>query len=528
MSTLTQLARPEGAGAAESGSLAPGAPPAVRVAPDDDVAVAVRPLAAGTTVEVEGARVTLVDDVPAGHKVALRALAPGEPVRKYGFPIGAATAPIVAGAWVHSHNLATRLSGALEYRWNGAPAAAPIVVPNGAVSTFDGYRRASGRVGTRNEVWVVNTVGCVNTAAERIARAAEARFAGAPGVEGVRAFAHPYGCSQLGDDLEHTQRVLAGLMRHPNAGGVLVLGLGCENNQLDQLLAMAGPEVDRARLRYFNTQDVVDEVEAGVDEVGALAAAMAPDARVACPASDLVLGHKCGGSDGFSGITANPLLGRLADRVSAFGGRVLLTEVPEMFGAEQVLMDRCTDRQTFEALAAVVNDFKDYFLRHGQPVYENPSPGNKAGGLTTLEEKSLGAVQKGGRAPVRDVLRYGQAVRAAFGGLSLLEGPGNDGVSCTAMTASGATLLLFTTGRGTPLGFPVPTLKVSSNSGIAQKKPHWIDFDAGRLLGGGITLDAMTDELLALVLEVASGRVLTNNERNGYREIAIWKGGVTL
>jgi altronate hydrolase len=344
----------------------------------------------------------------------------------------------------------------------------------------------------------------------------------------VYAFAHPYGCSQLGDDLSSTQRVLAGLLRHPNAGGVLVLGLGCENNQMQQLLAMAG-EVDPTRLRFFNTQDVMDEVEQGVALIGELAAVMVADRREPCPVTDLVLGHKCGGSDGFSGITANPLLGRLADRLTAMGGRVLLSEVPEMFGAEQVLMDRATSERVFEEEVAMVNDFKNYFLRHNQPVYENPSPGNKAGGLTTLEEKSLGAIQKGGRAPVTDVRRYGAAVRPeSAGGLTLVEAPGNDGVSCTAMTAAGATMLLFTTGRGTPLGFPVPTVKVSSNSDIARRKPHWIDFDAGRLLGGEATLDALADELLATVIDVASGRRLANNERHGYREIAIWKAGVTL
>ncbi len=507
------------------------APSALRVTPEDNVAVAVRALAAGTTVAVDGACVTLRDDVPAGHKFALQSVDVGEAVTKYGFPIGAATVPIAPGAWVHSHNLATRLGGTLEYRRPGAhatPASLPAATP-----TFEGYRRRDGRVGTRNEVWIINTVGCVNTAAERIARAAGARHADAPYVDGVYAFAHPYGCSQLGDDLRSTQRALAGLMRHPNAGGVLVLGLGCENNQMDQLLAAAGPGVDRSRLRFFNTQDVLDELEEGVAAVGELVAGMAGDARNACPASDLVLGHKCGGSDGFSGVTANPLLGRLADRVSGFGGRVLLTEVPEMFGAEQVLMDRCADERTFDALVAMVTDFREYFVRHGQPVHENPSPGNKAGGLTTLEEKSLGAVQKGGRAPVRAVLRYGAPVGPAYGGLSLVEAPGNDAVSCTALTASGATLLLFTTGRGTPLGFPVPTLKISSNSDIAARKPHWIDFDAGRLLCGGgpdagITLDALAADLLALVLDVASGRVRTNNERNGDREIAIWKAGVTL
>jgi len=341
----------------------------------------------------------------------------------------------------------------------------------------------------------------------------------------VHAFSHPYGCSQLGDDLRNTQRVLAGLLRHPNAGGVLVLGLGCENNQLPELLRLAG-EVDASRLRYFNTQEVVDEVEEGLERVAELVAVMEDDRREPCPASELILGHKCGGSDGFSGITANPLVGRVADRMSALGGGVILTEVPEMFGAEQVLMDRAVSEDVFGDIVSMINDFKEYFLRHGQPVYENPSPGNKAGGLTTLEEKSLGAIQKGGRAPVQRVLRYGEP--AATGGLSLLEAPGNDGVSSTAMVASGATVLLFTTGRGTPLGFPVPTVKISSNSPIAEKKPHWIDFNAGALLDGADTMDGLADELFARILDVASGRVRTNNEKHGYREIAIWKDGVTL
>ncbi len=505
-------------------------PAAVRVHPDDDVAVLIRPMPAGSEIAVEGARVTLHQDVPAGHKVALRALAAGEAVRKYGMPIGAVTEAVEPGTWLHAHNLKTRLSGTLEYRYGGERAAmsdegtASSLTAQRSALTFDGFRRSDGRVGTRNEVWIVNTVGCVNTAAERIAREAAARYAGQ--VDGVHAFAHPYGCSQLGDDLQNTQAVLAGLLRHPNAGGVLVLGLGCENNQMDQLLAVAGDGVDRTRLRFFNSQDVVDEVEAGIEMVGELVARMASDRREPCPVTELVLGHKCGGSDGFSGITANPLLGRLADRLTGLGGRVVLTEVPEMFGAEQELMDRAVDEATFGELVAMVNDFKEYFLRHDQPVYENPSPGNKAGGLTTLEEKSLGAIQKGGRATVTDVRRYGAPVRRP--GLTLLEAPGNDGVSCTAMVASGATVLLFTTGRGTPLGFPVPTVKVSSNSDIARRKPHWIDFDAGRLLDGSATLDALADELFALVLDVASGRRLANNERHGYREIAIWKEGVTL
>ncbi|HEX2190047.1 MAG TPA: altronate dehydratase family protein [Longimicrobiaceae bacterium] len=495
-------------------------PTVVRVHPDDNVAVALAALPAGAEVSVDGVSVALRDEVPAGHKLALRDLAPGEAVVKYGFPIGRATEPVPAGAWVHSHNLKTGLEGTLEYAYR--PAAREAEEP-AAMPTFMGYRRASGRVGTRNEVWIVNTVGCVNTAAEQVARVASERFAGR--VDGVHAFSHPYGCSQLGDDLGNTRKVLAGLIRHPNAGGVLVLGLGCENNQMAELLAMAG-ELDQRRIRFFNTQDVVDEVEEGLAAVEELVRAVEGDRREECPASELVLGHKCGGSDGFSGISANPLLGRVADRLTALGGGVILTEVPEMFGAEQVLMDRAADEGVFRDVVAMVNDFKEYFLRHGQPVYENPSPGNKAGGLTTLEEKSLGAIQKGGRATVARVLRYGEP--AAPGGLSLLEAPGNDGVSSTAMVASGAALLLFTTGRGTPLGFPVPTLKVSSNSAIAEKKPHWIDFNAGALLDGAATLDGLADELFAQVLDVASGRKPTNNEKHGYREIAIWKEGVTL
>lgn len=497
-------------------------PLAVRVHDDDDVAVALRPLEAGERVTVGPYTVTTTEAIGAGHKIALHALDVDQSVHKYGVPIGRVTAPIAAGAWVHSHNLATRLTGDAGYvrhsHVNGGAQAASASMP-----FFDGYVRADGRVATRNEIWVLNTVGCVNTAAERIARAAAERFAGR--IDGVHAFAHPYGCSQLGDDLKHTQAVLGGLLRNPNAGGALVLGLGCENNQLPAFLRASAPS-DSTRVRSFNTQDVQDEIEAGVQAIGELVDRLAGDTREAVPASALVLGHKCGGSDGFSGLSANPLLGRLADRVTSFGGTVVLTEVPEMFGAEQVLLDRTVSDEVFDQVTTMIDDFKAYFVRHDQPVYENPSPGNKAGGLTTLEEKSLGAIQKGGRAPVTGVLRYGQAVKR--GGLQLLEAPGNDGVSSTAMTASGATMLLFTTGRGTPLGFPVPTLKVSSNSDIAARKPHWIDFDAGRVLTGEKSMDALTDDLLALVLDVASGRKLARNEEHGYREIAIWKHGVTL
>ena len=491
----------------------------VRIHPDDNVAVAVDPLTTGTIFSLDARREAHAD-IPAGHKIALTRIANGDPVTKYGFPIGRATADIEPGEWVHSHNLGTALSGEVEYRWTAPTSRAP---DNVKVPTFEGYRRADGRVGTRNEIWILNTVGCVNHAAERIARLASERFDDK--VDGIHAFSHPYGCSQLGDDLKNTQRVLAGLMRHPNAGGVLLLGLGCENNQIESLLSFAG-DMDRSRLTVFNTQDVMDEIAEGGAGVGKLVERMSQDRRETVPASELIIGNKCGGSDGFSGITANPLVGRIADRLTAMGGGVLLTEVPEMFGAEQVLMDRATDKSVFDDIVAMINDFKNYFTRHGQPIYENPSPGNKAGGLTTLEEKSLGAIQKGGRAPVKAVLRYGE--RASTGGLSLLESPGNDGVSSTAMTVSGATLLLFTTGRGTPLGFPIPTIKIASNSEIAAKKPHWIDFDAGTLLDAGADIESRADDLFELILDVASGRKLARNEEHDYREIAIWKEGVTL
>jgi altronate hydrolase len=498
----------------------------IKIHPSDNVAVATRPIEAGTFLgEFE---VTTRSDVPAGHKIALIDLPAGASVIKYGFPIGTLTQAIQAGEWIHSHNLATALNDNVAYSYQPSKRAQQQAVN---MPTFMGYRRKNGRVGTRNEIWIMNTVGCVNHAAERIAKLAADKFAEranehfAGRIDGVHSFSHPYGCSQLGDDLKNTQRVLGGMMRHPNAGGVLVLGLGCESNQMQLLLAEAG-DIDQNRLRFFNTQDVIDEVETGLGAVDELVTAMEADQRVECPVSDLLLGMKCGGSDGFSGISANPLVGRIADRVTEYGGGAVLTEVPEMFGAEQVLMARAADEQVFNALGKMIDEFKDYFRSHNQPIYENPSPGNKDGGLTTLEEKSLGAIQKGGSATVSAVLEYGEL--APTSGLSLLQSPGNDGVSSTAMIASGATMLLFTTGRGTPLGFPVPTVKISSNTPIAQKKPHWIDFNAGAVLDGTTTLDQLADDLFAYIIDVASGRELTNNEKHGYREIAIWKEGVTL
>ncbi|MFZ5669831.1 MAG: UxaA family hydrolase [Pseudomonadota bacterium] len=488
------------------------APALHRVDPADDVATALRDIAAGET--VDGLEIAL--DVPRGHKVALRALAAGEAVRKFGFPIGVATRPIAAGGHVHVQNLATGLSGERHYRF-GSATAAPAPVDEGR--RFLGYRRPDGRVGTRNEIWILVTVGCVANTARRLAEAADRAFAGR--VDGVHALVHPLGCSQLGDDLSATRRVLAALARHPNAGGVLILGLGCESNQLDALLDEIG---DHPRLRAFSTQGEADEHEAGMAAIAALVAEAEEDARVPCPLSDLVVGLKCGGSDGLSGLTANPLVGRIADAVAAAGGAPVLTEIPEVFGAEHLLLDRAVDRATFEAAAGLVNRFKRHFLDHGQPVSENPSPGNLAGGITTLEEKSLGAVQKAGRAVLTQALAYGERVRGP--GLALLEAPGNDAVSSTALVAAGATVVLFTTGRGTPLGFPAPTLKIASNTDLAERKPGWIDFDAGVVLAGA-PMEAAAEALMERVLAVASGQ-RTRAEVNGEREIALWKRGVTL
>lgn len=453
--------------------------------------------------------------VPRGHKVALLPIAAGDAVVKYGFPIGHATRAIAPGEHVHSHNLATALTGALDYRYT------PVAPEPAAASdaTFRGYRRADGRVATRNEIWVLPTVGCVARTAERIAARSAETHAGA--VDGIHAFQHPFGCSQLGADLAGTRAILASLANHPNAGGVLIVGLGCESNQLKALLAELPPE-RHAAIRTLIAQEASDEVAEGC----ALVAELVEQARAAreeCRFGELVLGVKCGGSDGLSGLTANPLVGRMTDRVTAAGGSAILTEIPEIFGAEQLLMDRAADRQVFESLVGVVNDFKNYFLSHGEPVSENPSPGNIAGGITTLEEKSLGAVQKGGRAAVTDVIRY--AERATAPGLTLLEAPGNDAVSCTALAAAGATLILFTTGRGTPLGFPVPTVKIATNHALAAAKPGWIDFDAGAVLERG--MEPVADALAECICAIASGAE-TAAERNGEREIAIWKRGVTL
>ena len=480
----------------------------------DNVAVALSPLSAGT--EVLG--VTLKEDIARGHKFALRAIAEGENVIKYGWPIGRATAPVAPGEWVHVHNVRTNLDGVLEYEYD------PVPIPKvaGKKATFRGFRRKDGRVGIRNEIWIVPTVGCVNEVAEAVAARAREFIHGS--VSAVCAFTHPFGCSQLGDDHLRTQKALAGLVRHPNAGGVLVLGLGCENNNIGRFRAVLG-ETDPERVRFLNCQDVSDEEEEALSIIRELSDIASRDVREEADSSELVVGLKCGGSDGLSGITANPAVGAFSDLLIGGGGSAILTEVPEMFGAEQILMNRCESRELFDSTVGMINGFKEYFLRYGQTVYENPSPGNKEGGITTLEDKSLGCTEKCGSTAVKDVLGYGDPVKVR--GLSLLNAPGNDLVASTSLAVSGAQLVLFTTGRGTPFGSPVPTVKISSNSALAEKKKNWIDFDAGVITETG-DVKGRGEELFEYVMKLASGEILTRNEQSGKRGISIFKDGVTL
>ncbi len=444
-----------------------------------------------------------------GHKYALCDIASGENIIKYGCPIGHATENIKKGEHVHTHNTKTNLSGKIEYAYNRKDYG---IKAEKSDKTFMGFRRANGEVGIRNEIWIVNTVGCVNKIAEKLAS-----------LTGAKSFAHPFGCSQLGDDQNTTQLILKGMVNHPNAAGVLVLGLGCENNNIKVFKEVLG-EYDENRVKFLNCQDFDDEIAEGVRLIDELKAYADTFKREPINISELRIGLKCGGSDGYSGITANPLVGSLSDRIISHGGSCVLTEVPEMFGAETLLMERCESREIFDKTVALVNNFKEYYERHNQVIYENPSPGNKAGGITTLEEKSLGCVQKGGLGTVVDVLDYGD--RLSKNGLSLLNGPGNDIVAVTNLMAAGVHMILFTTGRGTPLGSAVPTVKVATNNALAKNKSNWIDFDASPLLNG-TTMDDLTDKFLDYIVEVASGKE-TRNEINGYSEISIFKDGVTL
>ncbi|MCI5505118.1 MAG: altronate dehydratase family protein [Prevotella sp.] len=486
----------------------------------DSVVVCLDAMKKGDVVEVDGKSITLNQDTPAGHKVLIVDAPEGTDIIKYGYPIGHATADLKAGDWVNENNLKTNLKGTLTYSYEPVEDTLDIPVEN---RTFEGYVRKNGEVGVRNEIWIVPTVGCVNGIAERLAELLR-KETGEKGIDAVYAWHHNYGCSQLSGDHENTRKVLRDITLHPNAGGVLVLGLGCENNQPDKFEELLG-DYDRDRIKFLVTQKVDgDEVEAGMEILRDLYAKASQDKRETVSVSKLRVGLKCGGSDGFSGITANPLVGEFSDWLVAQGGTSILTEVPEMFGAETILMNRCKSTELFDKTVTMVNDFKEYFLSHGEPVGENPSPGNKAGGISTLEDKALGCTQKCGKAPVSGVLKYGD--RLETNGLNLLSAPGNDLVASTALASAGCQIVLFTTGRGTPFGTFVPTMKIATNPTLASRKPNWIDFSAGQLVEGK-TMEQLLPEFIDKILAVASGEK-ARNEVNGYREISIFKNGVTL
>lgn len=492
----------------------------LRINPADSVVVCLQPKTKGDTIEIDGKLITVNQDTPAGHKVLIRDTPKGADVIKYGYPIGHATEELKAGDWVNEKNLKTNLSGTLSYTYQPVNKELDIRNEN---RTFMGYVRKNGDVGVRNEIWIVPTVGCVNGIAERLVKMLK-QETNEEGIDNIYAWHHNYGCSQLSDDHENTRKVLRDICLHPNAGAVLVLSLGCENNQPDDFMKMLG-DYDKDRIKLLVTQKVEgDEVEAGMQILRELYETARQDKRQEVSISKLRVGLKCGGSDGFSGITANPLVGEFSDWLVAQGGTSVLTEVPEMFGAETILMNRCRTEELFNQTVSMINNFKEYFLAHGEPVGENPSPGNKAGGISTLEDKALGCTQKCGKAPVNGVMEYGD--RLQHSGLNLLSAPGNDLVASTALAASGCHLVLFTTGRGTPFGTFVPTMKIATNPDLARRKPGWIDFSAGQLTEGR-TMQELLPEFIDKVISVASGEQ-ARNEENDYREIAIFKNGVTL
>ena len=491
----------------------------LKINPADSVVVCLQPKKKGDIIEIDGLKVVVSQDTPAGHKVLIKDAPKGTDIIKYGYPIGHAKEDLKAGDWVNENNLKTNLSGTLEYIYNPVNQELDIKKEN---RTFKGYVRKNGDVGVRNEIWIVPTVGCVNGIAERLVDALK-KETGEKGIDAIHAWHHNFGCSQLSGDHENTRKVLRDICLHPNAGAVLVLSLGCENNQPDDFMKMLG-DYDKDRIKLLITQKVDDEMEAGMEILRELYDIARQDKRTEVPVSKLRVGLKCGGSDGFSGITANPLVGEFSDWLVAQGGTSVLTEVPEMFGAETILMNRCRTEDLFNQTVSMINNFKEYFLSHGEPVGENPSPGNKAGGISTLEDKALGCTQKCGKAPVSGVMEYGD--RLEHDGLNLLSAPGNDLVAATALASCGCHLVLFTTGRGTPFGTFVPTMKIATNPYLASHKKNWIDFSAGQLVEGR-TMQELVPEFIDKVLAVASGE-LAKNEENGYREISIFKNGVTL
>jgi len=491
----------------------------IQINEKDNIVVALTDLSISEVISIGNKDITLREEIKRGHKIAIEDIKIGGNIIKYGFPIGHSIVDVYEGQWVHTHNTKTNLDGIKEYTFN------QNLIQNSFTNrnlTFNGYKRENGYVGIRNELWIVPTVGCVNGIADRIIDRFK-EIVGNVSIDNVLVLKHNYGCSQLGEDHISTRTILGDAVKHPNNGGVLVLGLGCENNTMVEFEKSLGT-YNKKRVKFLISQEVSDEIEEGANLLVELYEIMKLDKREDCSLSELKIGLKCGGSDGLSGITANPLVGRFSDFLVAQGGTTILTEVPEMFGAETLLMARAKNEEVYNKTVHLINDFKEYFMKYDQPVYENPSPGNKAGGITTLEDKSLGCTQKAGTATIVDVLKYGEVLKEK--GLNLLSAPGNDLVAASALAASGCQMVLFTTGRGTPFGSFIPTMKISTNTEIYKLKPHWIDFNAGSLTKDK-SLEVLTEEFIDYIIKVASGE-LVNNEKNNFRELAIFKNGVTL
>lgn len=486
----------------------------------DNVIIALRDYKKDEVIDLEDAKITLLEDINRGHKIAIKNINKEDNVIKYGLPIGYALEDIKVGNWVHTHNTKTNLKDLNSYSYTPKFTDRKLDLEDIKVNV---YKRKNGDVGVRNELWIVPTVGCVNGIAQRIKDAFLAEV-GELEIDNINVLTHNYGCSQLGEDHINTRIILQNTVKHPNAGGVLVLGLGCENNQVAEFEKTLG-EYDRERVKFLISQEVDDEIEIGKNILLDLYNKMKNDKREEASISTINFGLECGGSDGLSGITANPMLGYFSDYIIALGGTTVLTEVPEMFGAETLLMERCKDKETFEKCVHMINDFKEYFIRNGQEIYENPSPGNKKGGITTLEDKSLGCTQKSGTSKVIDVLKYGEVLKEK--GLNLLSAPGNDLVATTALAAAKCHLVLFTTGRGNPYGGYVPTVKISTNTQLYEKKRKWIDFNAGRIVTENMSFEEITKEFIDYIVSVINGEK-TNNEKNRFQEIAIFKSGVTL
>lgn len=492
----------------------------IKINTSDNVVIALKNYKKGETITLDGDSLILLEDVSKGHKIALGNIEKDEDIIKYGMPIGHAVTPVKKGEWIHTHNMKTNLKDLSDYIYNPKFQDRVLDLEKRSVEV---YKRKNGDVGIRNELWIVPTVGCVNGIAQLI----KDEFLNEIGdiqIDNINVLTHNYGCSQLGEDHINTRVILQNTVKHPNAGGVLVLGLGCENNQIGEFEKTLG-EYDKDRVKFLVTQDIEDEVEAGKNILLKLYEKMLQDKRESASLSEINFGLECGGSDGLSGITANPMLGEFSDYIVAQGGTTVLTEVPEMFGAETLLMKRCKNEEVFKKCISLINDFKEYFIKNDQEIYENPSPGNKAGGITTLEDKSLGCTQKSGVSQVMDVLKYGEVLKEK--GLNLLSAPGNDSVATTALASAKCHMVLFTTGRGNPYGGYVPTVKISTNSELYNKKRRWIDFDAGRLVSEDITMDELLEEFIEYIIEVINGKKV-NNELNRFQEIAIFKSGVTL